>query len=40
MRLNSTVLDDKDLVPKTVQSWGLALQITKTAVLDPATLKD
>ena len=37
-QLNSTVVADKELDPKTIQSLGLGLEYTKTAVLDQATL--
>ena len=36
--LNSTVIADKEQGPKTIQSLGLDLGYTKTAVRDPATL--
>ena len=35
--LNSTVIADKEQGPKTIQSLGLDLGYTKTAVRDPAT---
>ena len=35
-QLNSTVVADKEQGPKTIQSLGLGLEYTKTAVLDPA----
>ena len=38
IRLNSTVVADKEQGPKTIQSLGLGLEYAKTAVLHPATL--
>ena len=37
-QLKSTVIADKKQGPKTIQSLGVGLEYTKTAVLDPATL--